>query len=242
MMSDRANLTFIIKFYDLLIVIKRLNYKKHILLEYRMIKLTKSIPILLIVGAVIVLLPSMGIGSAGAQTFDKFIRFPDVNVTNSNNQNTTLDHEFTLVSNNGLAPIEVINPDFGLSQFPLKLIQGQKYVVNPLNEEDIKYTNITIKVAQVTSISPDVTNPIEADPESGDMSLGTQIDLAHSGGGPSGFIMPSNLPSGNYILYVYIQYPDGITGVFSGLATVAGSSNSNGPIVSNGQGSNSTNL
>lgn len=208
-----------------------------------MIKLTTLIPILLILGAVIVLLPSIGIGSAGAQTFDKFIRFPDVNVTNSNNQNATLDHEFTLVSNNGLAPVEVINPDFGLSAPFVKLVQGQKYVVNPLNEEDIKYTNITIKVAQVISVSPDVTNIIDADPEDPDtMSLGAPIDLAHSGGGSNGFIMPSNLPSGNYILYVYIQYPYGITGVFSNLATVAGSNNNNGPIVSNGQGSNSTNL
>jgi hypothetical protein len=39
--------------------------------------------------------------------------------------------------------------------------------------------------------------------------------------------VPSNLKYGNYILYVYLQYPYGITGVFSNAATVIGLNNNN---------------
>ncbi|MDQ6724440.1 MAG: hypothetical protein M3Z01_09295 [Thermoproteota archaeon] len=200
-----------------------------------MIRLTKTekISIMFILGTFIVLLPCIAIGNANAQTYDKVISFPDINVTNSNNQNASLDQEFLVISNNGLAPLEVINPDFGLSPPFVKLIEGQKYVIDPLNDGDIKYTNITVKLAQVQFVSPDVTSIADADPEDPDtMTLGAPIDLAHSGGAASGFIMPSNLTPGNYILYAYLQYPDGITGVFSNLATVTGGSNS-----SNGQGS-----
>ncbi len=112
----------------------------------KMINITSTISILFILGAIIVLLPCIGIGSVGAQTYDKFIYFPDVNITNSNNQNSTLDQEFMLVSNNGQSPVEVINPDFGLNSPFVKLIEGQKYVINPLNEDDLRYTNITIKL------------------------------------------------------------------------------------------------
>jgi hypothetical protein len=71
------------------------------------------------------------------------------------------------------------------------------------------------------------------------MALGKPIDIGHydavdvgdggskesnssSSSSSSSFIMPTNLKSGNYILYVYLQYPYGITGVFSNAATVTG--------------------
>lgn len=192
--------------------------------KIKKIELTTAIPILLIFGAVIVLLPYINIVNVNAQTFDKVIRFPDVNLTNSNNQNSSLSEEFILVANtpgnNSQSQLEVLNPSFGLSQPFVKLIEGQKYVVDPLNEADIKYTNITVKLAQVLFVSPDIKIQ-EANPESPDeMTLGTPITLGNYAPGASGFIMPSNLPPGNYILYIYLQYPEGITGVFSNLATV----------------------
>ena len=57
-----------------------------------------------------------------AQTFDKAIFFPEINVTDSssssNNQNTSLDEEFIVANTNAgngfQIPIEVANPDFGL--------------------------------------------------------------------------------------------------------------------------------
>ena len=175
-------------------------------------------------GAIIVFLPYFTIENVNAQTFDKFIKFPDVNITNSNNQNSTLDEEFILVatnrSNNNQSPLEVLNTNFGLSPPFAKLIEGQKYIVNPLNEEDIKFTNISIKLAQVQFVSPDVKIQ-EADPENPDeMTLGAPHVIGNYAPGAAGFIMPSNLPTGNYILYVYLQYPNGITGVFSNLITV----------------------
>ena len=209
--------------------------------DVKKLGLTIAIPILLILGAVTVLLPCMGIGSVNAQTFDKVIRFPDVNVTNSNNQNSSLSEEFLLVANtpgnnNSQFQLEVLNPSFGLSQPFVKLIEGQKYIVDPLNDADIKYANITVKLAQVLFVSPDVKIQ-ESNPESPDeMTLGTPITLGNYAPGTSGFIIPSNLPPGNYILYVYLQYPEGITGVFSNLATVAGSNNNDVPSGSNGQG------
>lgn len=193
--------------------------------KLKKIKLTIVIPILLIFGAVIVLLPHFNIVNVNAQTFDKVIRFPDVNVTNSNNQNSSLSEEFILVANttgnnNSQSQLEVLNPSFGLSQPFVKLIEGQKYTVYPLNDADIKYTNITVKLAQVLFVSPNVKIQ-EANPESPDeMTLGTPITLGNYAPSASGFIMPSNLPPGNYILYVYLQYPEGIAGVFSNLATV----------------------
>jgi hypothetical protein len=137
-----------------------------------------------------------------------------------------------LVSNNGQYPVEVINPDFGLNQPFVKLIEGLKYIVAPLNEDDIKYTNITVKLAQIFFVSPDIKNLTDADPEDPQtMTVGAQIDLGHSSvGGSSDFIVPSNLPHGNYVLFVYLQYPYGITGVFSNIATVTGSINNNSSI------------
>ncbi len=82
----------------------------------------------------IVLLPYFNIVNVNAQTFDKVIRYPDVNITNSNNnQNSSLSEEFILVanppgSNNSQFQLDVLNPSFGLSQPFVKLIEGQKYM------------------------------------------------------------------------------------------------------------------
>jgi hypothetical protein len=74
------------------------------------------------------------------------------------------------------------------------------------------------------------------------MKLGKSIDIGHYGAvdvGDGGakessssssrssrnnkrFIRLTNLKSGNYILYVYLQYPFRITGVFSNASTVIG--------------------
>ena len=182
-------------------------------------------------------------GNALAQTFDKAIFFPQVNVTDSsNNQNTSLDEEFIVVntnaSNNSQTPIEVANPDFGLYPPFIKLVEGQKYTVNFPNDEDIKPTSMSIKLAPILSVSSDIQNLTDADPENpDDMTLGKPIDMGHystavAGGGEgqeggnskinSSFIVPTNLKSGNYILYIYLQYPYGITGVFSNAATITG--------------------
>jgi len=182
-------------------------------------------------------------GNALAQTFDKAIFFPQVNVTDSsNNQNTSLDEEFIVVntnaSNNFQIPIEVANPDFGLYPPFIKLVEGQKYTVNFTNDEDIKPTSMSIKLAPILSVSSDIQNLTDADPENpDDMTLGKPIDMGHystavAGGGEgqeegnsninSSFIVPTNLKSGNYILYIYLQYPYGITGVFSNAATITG--------------------
>jgi hypothetical protein len=180
------------------------------------------ISILLIFGTSLVFLPYLANERVNAQTFNNVIIFPDVNVTNSNNQNASLDYEFLLVGNNSQNPLEVQNPDFGLNQPFVKLIEGQKYVVAPQNEQDIPYSSISIKLAQVLFVPSD-TKIQEADPENPDeMTLGAPIDLGHyASGSNSGFVMPSNLPPGNYILYAYLQYPNGVTGVFSNLATVS---------------------
>ncbi len=187
------------------------------------IEFITTVSILLIFGTISVFLPYIVNDRANAQTYNNFISFPDVNVTNSNNQNASLDYEFLLVGNNSQNLLEVKNPDFGLNQPFVKLIEGQKYIVAPQNDQDIQYKNISIKLAQVQFVSPDVTNLTDADPENpDDMTLVAQIELAHSASGSNtSFVMPSNLPPGNYILYAYLQYPNGITGVFSNLATVS---------------------
>jgi hypothetical protein len=198
---------------------------------------------------IVVFLFCYEIGNSGnsnvmGQSFDKAIFFPQVNVTdnnnNNNNQNNSLDEEFIVVNtnatNNFQIPIEVANPDFWLTTPFAKLVEGQKYTVNSPNDEDIKYNNISVKLAPILSVSSDIQNLTDADPENpNDMTLGKPIDIGHygavdvRGGGvkesnssSSSFIMPTNLKSGNYILYVYLQYPYGITGVFSNAATVTG--------------------
>src|SRR6476646_9246072 len=142
----------------------------------------------------------------------------------------------TNASNNSQTPIEVANPDFGLYPPFIKLVEGQKYTVNFTNDEDIKPTSMSIKLAPILSVSSDIQNLTDADPENpDDMTLGKPIDMGHystavAGGGEgqeggnsninSSFIVPTNLKSGNYILYIYLQYPYGITGVFSNAATI----------------------
>jgi len=215
-----------------------------------MTKLTKiTIPIIFLISTVIVFLSFLLINnSASAQNFDKTIFFPEVNVTNSNNHNYSLDEEFILFNNtgadtNGQTPVKVVNPDFWLFTPFVKLVKGQKYVTNPLNEGDINYSSISIKLAPIRSVSSDIRNLTDADPDNpDDMTLGTPIELGHyiAGVGAVGvnsnsFNIPSNLQSGNYILYVYLQYPYNITGVFSNAATVTGSDNNNNQVQSNGQ-------
>ena len=153
-------------------------------------------------------------------------------MTNSNNQNYSLDEEFILFNNtaagiNNQTPVKVVNPDFWPFTPFVQLVKGQKYVTNPLNEGDINYSSISIKLSPIRSVSPDIQNLTDADPDNpNDMTLGTPIELGHyvSGGGVGGnnnsFNIPANLQSGNYILYVYLQYPYKITGVFSNVATV----------------------
>jgi len=185
---------------------------------------------------------SSSVSNVLAQTFDKAIFFPEVNVTDSssNNKNTSLDEEFIVANTNAgngfHIPIEVTNPDFWLSPPFVKLVKGQQYAVNSFNDEDIKYSSISVKLSPILSLSSDIQNLTDADPENpNDMTLGKPIYIGHYGIGAvnatgssesnsstvkSSFTIPTNLKSGNYILYVYLQYPYGITGVFSNAATV----------------------
>jgi hypothetical protein len=211
-----------------------------------MTKLTKiTIPIIFLVSTVFIFLFFLSINnSAIAQNFDKTIFFPEVNVTNSNNQNYSLDEEFILFNNtaaeiNGQTPVKVVNPDFWLFTPFVKLVKEQKYVTSPLNEGDINYSSISIKIAPIRSVSSDIRNLTDADPDNpDDMTLGTPIELSHyvAGGGgdnSNSFNIPANLQSGNYILYVYLQYPYNITGVFSNAATVTSSDNNSNQVQSN---------
>ncbi len=187
-----------------------------------MVKFIIALPILLIFGTLVVLLPSIKHVPSYAQTFDNTITFPDVNVTDNKNQNIPLDYEFLLVGNNTQSPLEVQNPDFSLNPPFLKMIQGQKYTINPANDEDIKYSSITIKLAPILFVASD-TKLQDADPEDSDqMTLGAATDLGNK---DNSFTAPSNLTSGNYILYAYLHYPNGITGVFSKVVEVVSSTN-----------------
>src|SRR6478609_9907307 len=152
---------------------------------------SSTIPILILFSTFIVIfLFCFEIGNNGnsnvmGQTFDKAIFFPQVNVTDSSNdQNTSLDEEFIVVntnaSNNFQIPIEVANPDFGLYPPFIKLVEGQKYAVNFPNDEDIKPTSMSIKLAPILSVSSDIQNLTDADPENpDDMTLGKPIDMGH---------------------------------------------------------------
>ena len=182
-----------------------------------MVKFIRTLPILLIFGALVVLLPSIKHVPSYAQTFDNSITFPDVNVTDNKNQNIPLDYEFLLVGNNTQNPLEVQNPDFSLTPPFLKIVQGQKYTINPANDEDIKYSSISIKLAPILFVASG-TKLQDADPEDSDqMTLGAATALGNK---DNSFTVPSNLTSGNYILYAYLHYPNGITGVFSNIASI----------------------
>ena len=70
-----------------------------------------------------------------SQNFDKTIFFPEVNVTNSNNQNYSLNEEFILFNNidaeiNGQTPVKVVNPDLLFTPF-VKLVKGRKNMTRP---------------------------------------------------------------------------------------------------------------
>ncbi len=204
------------------------GYKHQAILTSKILKivsLTNAIFLLIIFGLVMVLSYNVDIKVINAQTFDKAITFPDVNITDTkNNHITTLDQEFIVIetnSSNNIGHIEVINPDFGLSPPFAKLIEGQRYIINPINDQDIQYTNASIKLAHVLFISPDVKKE-NADPEDPDqMTLGDIIDLGTKAVGTNGFMIPSNLTPGDYILYVYFKYPYGITGIFSNLVAIS---------------------
>jgi hypothetical protein len=195
-------------------------------------KLTTAF-ILLIISGFIIFHIDIQINSTNAQTFDKTIFFPEINATGNNNQNSSLDEEFILIDNsienNTQTNVKVVNPDFGLYSPFVKLVGGQKYLINLLNDEDIKYNNISIKLAKIISVSSNINNLTDADPEnSNELKLGPQIDLAHyiaeqrEEESSISFVMPKHFQAGNYILYVYLLYPYGITGVFSNAATVSG--------------------
>jgi hypothetical protein len=185
-----------------------------------------SLTILFAFGVSFIFLPEMHITNINAQTYNKVISFPDVNVTDSKNINYSLDEEFILVNNQGndsQNPLEILNPDFGLNPPFVNLAVGQKYTIDPPNQDDIQYSNVTVKLAQVLFIAPGIKVQ-DADPEDPDtMTLGGQTDIAHFGGGKGGsFDIPPNVTPGNYILYTYVQYPYGITGVFSNFVTIKG--------------------
>lgn len=198
------------------------------LIILREMKITESktlIVLLIILGFVFTNSYYLNIKNIHAQTYDKVIPFPDVNIIDNKTQNNSLDQEFILIinneGNNSQNTIEILNPDFGLNPPFVKLVEGQRYTINPVNSEDIRYSNITVKLAQVISVSPDIKIQ-DANPEDpSDMTLGGQIEIAYFDGGKGGvFVIPPNLIPGKYILYTYIQYPYGITGVFSNLATM----------------------
>jgi hypothetical protein len=199
-----------------------INYLKilNVLDNSKIITLT----IILAFGVSFVFLPNLQIININAQTYEKVISFPDVNVTGAGNVNYSLDEEFILANNQGnnsQNPLEILNPDFGLNPPFVNLATGQKYTIDPPNDQDIQYDNVTIKLAQVLFVAPGLKIQ-DADPEDPDtMTLGGQTDIAHFGGGKGGsFVIPPNVTPGNYILYAYIQYPYGITGVFSNFATI----------------------
>ena len=186
---------------------------------------SSTLTIILIFALASTFLPLLYLKNVNAQTYDKVISFPDINISKSGNQNYTLDEEFTLVTNNqgnnSQSPVEVLNPDFGLNPPFVNFVIGQKYVVDPPNQEDIQYNNITVKLAPILFIAPGMKIQ-DADPEDPDtMTLGGQTDIANFSGGKGGaFVIPSTIAPGNYILYTYIHYPYGITGVFSNYATI----------------------
>lgn len=185
----------------------------------------KTLMLLIIFGFILTYPPYLNTKSINAQTYNKTIIFPDVNLVDNKTQNNALDQEFILVTdnqgNNGQIFLKILNQDFGLNPPFVKLVEGQKYKITPLNEEQIRYAHITIKLAQVLSISSNVKIQ-DADPENPDeLTLGDQKVIANFIGQNGGvFVIPTTLPLGNYILYVFIQYPYGITGVFSNLATI----------------------
>jgi len=66
--------------------------------------------------------------------------------------------------------------------FVVKLVAGQKYIVNSPNEEDTKYNNLSIRIAPILYVSLDIQHLTDVDPENpNDMTLGKPIDIGHYG-------------------------------------------------------------
>lgn len=169
----------------------------------------------------------INIDLATAQSSDNTIYFPDVNLSDSKtNQIASFNLEFILFKNNDNGNdnntdfVRVMESGFSLEAPFAKLTEGEKYTINPLNEDDIPFINATLKIANVQYMDP--TSEIEEidiqDPEQ--MTLGSLVDLGNQAIGSNGFILPANITPGNYIMYVYLQYPHGITGVFSNFVTI----------------------
>ena len=175
--------------------------------------------IVMIFGTMIAILPYLGIEAINAQSADTVIYFPSTNVYNTNNETNTLALEFLLL-NNGTSVVEVVNPEFGLTPPFIKLAEGQKFMVNPPNDEDIQFNNASVKLSPIVFISPDVKIE-DADPENpAEMSLGTPVNIGNIATNGGSFVLPNTLATGNYILSVHLQYPFGITGVFSNVVNV----------------------
>lgn len=157
------------------------------------------------------------------------IYFSDANLSDSKtNQITSFNLEFILFKNNGnsndkgnnTTTVKVMDPNFSLESPFAKLTEGERYTINPPNEDDIPFINATVKIANVQYVDSSVDIE-DADPEDPDqMTLGGVVDLGNQTIGSKGFILPTNIAPGNYIMYVYLQYPYGITGVLSNYVTI----------------------
>jgi hypothetical protein len=177
---------------------------------------------IMILGASILSLSHLGPLNANAQLYDNFIALPEINVTDNNNQVTTLHYEFLVTGEEGnnTSPIQVLNPEFGLAPPFIKLSAGQNYSISIPNDEFIRYTAANVKIAKVLAVSPDV-NIEDATPDDPDtMRMSSPMDLGNYSDGNIGVVLPSNITPGDYILYVYLHYPDGITAVFSNLISI----------------------
>lgn len=170
----------------------------------------------------------INIDLVNAQNSAEIINFPDVNlIDNRSNQIASFNHEFTLIQGNttegdnkNAYSVKVMDPNFSLESPFAKLTKGERYIINPPNESDLLFINATVKIANVQFMNPD-TDIEDADPEDPDqMTLGSLIDLGNQTIGSAGFVLPSEITPGNYIMYVYLQYSHGISGIFSNYVTI----------------------
>ncbi|MDQ4073871.1 MAG: hypothetical protein M3162_06145 [Thermoproteota archaeon] len=181
-----------------------------------------SASIAVISSILIIFLFNFGINIALGQSSESVIYFPDVELQyNGSTQNMTLSLQY--IKNNDVEQTRINNPDFSLYPPFANLSKGQKYIVNPPNEEDVKYTHATIKLSSIEFISPSVKNLEEVDlDDPQQIVLGNVTDLGNQAMGPNGFVLPSDITNGNYILSVDLQYPNGISGVFTNFVRVTG--------------------
>jgi hypothetical protein len=153
------------------------------------------------------------------------LSFPDVNMTDINGQSiASLEEEFVLMQNNSgnsnQTSVAIMNPNYSLSIPIPKLIVGQNFKINSTSDEDIRYITANVKLAPIL-FTPGNVSLSYIDPEA-DMQIGQPIDLGNYNNDTSGnFVIPQITQPGNYILYVYLHYPYGVTGVFSNELTVA---------------------